>query len=170
MSKAEIEAQIPSLRRYGRALTGNRATADDLVQDTLERALARLSLWRPGSSMRAWLFTIMRNLWISEVQRRAIRPALHSLDDVAEPSQLPSQIDRLVLRDLGAALAALAEEQREIVLLVGLEGMGYAEAAEVTGVPIGTVMSRLKRGRDRLARLMQGVEPLGTEPKLRRVR
>ena len=168
MSKAEIEAQIPSLRRYGRALTGNRATADDLVQDTLERALSRLALWRPGSSMRAWLFTIMRNLWINEVQRRASRPALHSLDDVAEPVQPPSQLDRLALRDLGAALAALPEDQREIVLLVGLEGMSYAEAAEVTGIPIGTVMSRLKRGRDRLASLLQGIEPSG--PKLRRVK
>lgn len=170
MSRAEIEEQIPSLRRYGRALTGNRATADDLVQDTLERALSRLGSWRPGSSMRAWLFTIMRHLWINEVQRRAARPALHSLDDMAEPGRPPSQLDRLTLRDLGTALAALAEEQREIVLLVGLEGMSYAEAADVTGVPIGTVMSRLKRGRDRLAQLLQGAEPQDSGPKLRRVK
>lgn len=165
MSTADIEAQIPSLRRYARALTGNAAAADDLVQDTLERALGRFALWRRGGSLRAWLFTIMRNVWISELRRRAARPAVAALDDVAEPGRPPSQDDRLAVRDLASALAALAEEQREVVLLVGLEGMSYAEAAEVTGVPVGTVMSRLKRGRDRLARLMQGAEPV-----LRRVK
>lgn len=164
MSTSAVEAHIPSLRRYARALTGDAAAADDLVQDTCERALSRLMLWRPGSSMRAWLFTIMRRLWLNEARRRASRPALR-LDDVPEPAQPAPQGDRLAVRDLAAALAMLADEQREVVLLVGLEGMSYAEAAEVTGVPVGTVMSRLKRGRDRLARLMQGAEPM-----LRRVK
>jgi RNA polymerase sigma-70 factor (ECF subfamily) len=145
-------------------LTGDVTAADDLVQDCLERALSRWRLWRPGTNLRAWLFTIMRNLWINEHQRRKARPPLASLDEVAEPGMPPQQGDRLALRDLGSALAALPDEQREVVLLVGLEGMSYAEVAEVTGVPLGTVMSRLKRGRDRLAQLISG------EPVLRRVK
>ncbi|KIL98685.1 DNA-directed RNA polymerase specialized sigma subunit sigma24-like protein [Paramagnetospirillum magnetotacticum MS-1] len=161
MSKIEsqIEAEIPGLRRYARALSGDVSQADDLVQDCLERALSRLTLWRRDSNLRAWLFTILRHVWIDELRRRKIRPELNGMDDVMDSAATaPNQMDRLAVRDLGAALALLAPEQREAVLLVGLEAMSYAEVAAVTGVPVGTVMSRLKRGRDRLALLMHGGE------------
>ncbi|MBI3445780.1 MAG: RNA polymerase sigma factor [Magnetospirillum sp.] len=157
--ESQIEALIPSLRRYGRALTGDVTLADDLVQDCLERALSRLALWRRDSNLRAWLFTIMRNVWINDLRRRSARPEFSGMDDAMETaSTVPDQTDRLALRDLASALAQLAPEQRETVLLVGLEGLSYAEVAEVTGVPVGTVMSRLKRGRDRLSQLVHGAE------------
>lgn len=157
--ESQIEAHIPSLRRYGRALTGDAVLADDLVQDCLERALSRLTLWRRGSNLRAWLFTIMRNVWINDLRRRAARPEIGGMDDVMDSaSTAPNQTDRLAMRDLASALALLAPEQRETVLLVGLEGLSYAEVAVVTDVPVGTVMSRLKRGRDRLTQLMHGTE------------
>ncbi|WP_096703691.1 sigma-70 family RNA polymerase sigma factor [Magnetospirillum sp. 15-1] len=161
MSKVEsqIEAEIPGLRRYARALSGDVAQADDLVQDCLERALSRLALWRRDGNLRAWLFTILRNVWIDELRRRKVRPEQYGMDDAMEgAAAAPNQHDRLAVRDLVAALALLVPEQRETVLLVGLEGMTYAEVAGVTGVPVGTVMSRLKRGRDRLAVLMHGGE------------
>lgn len=158
-TETEIEALIPSLRRYGRALTGDAASADDLVQDCLERALGRLARWRAGSNLRAWVFTIMRNLWLDEMRRRGARPRHLPLDEAAEIAAATDPGQRVVMRDLAAALDMLAPEQREAVLLVGLEGMSYAEVAGFTGVPLGTVMSRLKRGRDRLALLMQGGGP-----------
>lgn len=158
--ESQIEALIPGLRRYARALTGNVSTADDLVQDCLERALSRLALWRRGSDLRAWLFTIMRHVWFNELSRRRARPDLTAGDDGLDRLSTPEgQTDRLVMRDLASALDHLAPEQREAVLLVGLEGMSYAQVAEVTGAPLGTVMSRLKRGRDRLTQLMHGGEP-----------
>lgn len=159
--ESQIEVLIPNLRRYARALTGNASTADDLVQDCLERALTRLALWRRGSNLRAWLFTIMRHVWLNELGRRAARPDFTASEDGLDQQSTPaSQTDRLVMRDLAAALAQLSTDQKEVVLLVGLEGLSYAEVAEVTGIPVGTVMSRLKRGRDRLGQLMQGGEPM----------
>lgn len=159
MLESQIEAEIPGLRRYARALSGNAAQADDLVQDCLERALSRLALWRRHGNLRAWLFTILRNVWIDELRRRKVRPDMNAMDETCDTmASAPNQMDRLAVRDLAAALALLAPEQRETVLLVGLEGMSYAEVAVVTGVPMGTVMSRLKRGRDRLAQLMHGGE------------
>ena len=151
---------IPRLRRYARALTGDASAADDLVQDALERALLKQSLWREGTDLRAWLFTVMHNIFINQV-RSAAANRLVPIDDVAadafadaHPLQAP---DRLEIRDLDVALQALPEEQRAVVLLVGLEQMTYEEAARVLEVPIGTVMSRLSRGRERLRRLLQGV-------------
>jgi RNA polymerase sigma-70 factor, ECF subfamily len=161
MSKvdSQIEAEIPGLRRYARALSGDVAQADDLVQDCLERALSRLVQWRRDSNLRAWLFTILRNVWIDDLRRRSARPERSGMDAAMDAAATaPNQMDRLLVRDLAAALALLAPEQRETVLLVGLEGLSYAEVARVTGVPVGTVMSRLKRGRDRLALLMHGGE------------
>ena len=146
---------VPRLRRYARALAGNRDDADDLVQDTLERACAKSSLWRGVADMRAWLFGIMHNLHVDGVRR----PRLHTvmLDDATpEVPVAPTQDDRLAVLDLQAALERLPVEQREIVLLVALEDMSYAEVAATLGIPIGSVMSRLSRGRERLRSLMEG--------------
>lgn len=151
---------IPRLRRYARALTGDPNAADDLVQDALERALLKQALWREGSDLRAWLFTVMHNIFINQVRSAAANRVV-SLEDapgdaIADMVQ-PQSTDPLEIRDLDAALQALPEEQRAVVLLVGLEQMSYDEAARVLDVPIGTVMSRLSRGRERLRRLLQGV-------------
>lgn len=152
-----IEQHIPRLRRYARALVGDRMHADDLVQDTLERAWGKFHLWRRGSDLRAWLFSVMHNVHANSVTKHVRSPALLPLDD--EALALPSratQEDDLHLRDLQAALANLPEEQRAVLLLVGLEEMRYEEVAEVLGIPIGTVMSRLSRGRERLRQILAG--------------
>lgn len=152
-----IEQQIPRLRRYARALTGERSAADDLVQDTLERALNKFHLWRQGSDLRAWLFTVMHNVHVNQVRSR--RSHGETLDYEAYPAAArATQGDTLEIRDLDAALRRLPEEQREVLLLVGLEQFGYEEAARVLGIPVGTVMSRLSRGRERL-RVLLGDAP-----------
>jgi RNA polymerase sigma-70 factor (ECF subfamily) len=152
--RQKIAASIPSLRRYACALLGERDDADDLVHDTLVRAMDRLHLYRPGSDLRAWLFAILHNQHIDAVRRKARRPDGLPIDD-QEAAAPASQDDRLTARDLDRALALLPEEQRQVVLLVGLEGLAYAEVASVLGVPLGTVMSRLNRGRQRLRSLME---------------
>jgi len=154
---AQLIAQhIPRLRRYARALMGNRAAAEDLVQDTLERAWSRFNLWRRGSDLRAWLFTIMHNIHVNQVRARVARPE-HELDDAAlEVQAQADQGDRLEIRDLDQALRQLPDEQREVLLLVGLEQLTYEEAAKALGIPIGTVMSRLSRGRERLRAVLAG--------------
>lgn len=153
---AQIEAEIPRLRRFARAMVRDATLADDLVQECLERALSRLHLWRPGSNLRAWLFTILRNLHINGVRRR--QPVV-DIDDEAQAAigAAPgSQLVRLELRDLRRALGLLPNEQREVVLLIGLEGISYGEAAGILGISIGTVKSRLSRGRRALRALMEG--------------
>jgi RNA polymerase sigma-70 factor (ECF subfamily) len=156
LTDAAIREQIPNLRRYARALTGNRDAADDLVQDTLERALARSALFRPGGNPRAWLFAIMHNVFVNQVRSASSRRTV-ALDP--ESMEVPGQ-DRahegLSVRDIERALSTLPAEQREVVLLVGLEALSYADTARVIGVPIGTVMSRLSRGRERLRTLIDG--------------
>lgn len=156
----DLLAEIPRLRRYARALTGDRARADDLVQDTLERALDRWRLWRPGN-LRAWLMTIMHNLFVNEV-RMAAAVEYRDDADLPEHSTRPSQSDGLELRDLERTLQTLPAEQREVLLLVGLEELAYEEVARIVGVPVGTVMSRLSRARVRLRNLMSGTEPRPT--------
>jgi len=152
----DVVPHIPRLRRYARALTGERAHADDLVQDTLERALIKLHLWQPGSDLRAWLFTLMHNVFINQLRARPAR-FIAELDDEAEQVAVrPTQTDWLEVRDLQAALLRLPEEQREVLLLVGLEQMTYEETAGVLGIPVGTVMSRLSRARERLRGLLAG--------------
>ena len=146
---------VPRLRRYARALTGNRDDADDLVQDTLERAWSRAALWRGVTDMRGWLFSIMHNLHVDGVRRP--RVATQPIDDdTPELATAPTQGERLAVLDLQAALDRLPIEQKEIVLLVALEDMAYADVAQTLGIPIGTVMSRLSRGRERLRALMDG--------------
>ncbi|NUZ04504.1 RNA polymerase sigma factor [Piscinibacter koreensis] len=152
---------LPRLRRYARALAGRREDADDLVQDTLERAWAQPHLWRAVADMRAWLFGIMHNAHVDGVRRRRVATVPLDADDGPEPQAPAAPHDRLLLLDLQSALAALPIEQREVLLLVGLEDMSYADAARTLGVPIGTVMSRLSRGRERLRALMEGrAEPV----------
>ena len=157
-----LEEQIPRLRCYARALTRDVSRADDLVQSCLTRAIAKQHLWEPGTDLRAWLFTILHNQHVNDV-RRSVREG--NTVELAEAPQLTVQsnaVPSLELRDLERALGKLATEQREVILLVGLEGMAYEEAAAVLQVPVGTVRSRLSRNRDQLRRLM-GVENAKTE-------
>ena len=155
MDNHAILAEIPRLRRYARALLGDRAAADDLVQDTLERAWSRIDQWRPGSNLRAWLFGIMHNLRVDQMRRTP--PMIRSVEESeCNLPTRPTQTDGLELKDLEAALNQLPHEQREVVLLVALEDMAYAEIAAMLGIPAGTVMSRLARGRERLRQIMAG--------------
>jgi RNA polymerase sigma factor (sigma-70 family) len=155
-----MEAEIPRLRRYARALTRNEDTADDLVQDCLVRGLSKQHLWVEGTDLRAWLFTIMHNQYVNFVRRNVRQGCQVAVSD-AEPSltRAANQDRRLELRDLDRALALLPEEQRVVILLIGLEGMAYETAAEVVGIPVGTIRSRLSRGREALRGLMMGVVP-----------
>ena len=152
-----IEQEIPRLRRYARALTRDPSSADDLVQDCLTRALNKAHLWREGTDLRAWLFTILHNQHVNRV-RRSVREGVAVNASDSEPAlvESPSQFSRIELRDLERALAQLPEEQRQVVLLVGLEGLRYEAVAEIMGVPVGTVRSRLSRGREALRQLMGG--------------
>ncbi len=156
MSDAEnIVELIPRLRRYARALAGDRAAADDLVQDTLERAWSKLHLYRRGTDLRAWLFTVMHNVYVNQL--RALRPAAPLDDEMPELAQPARETDTLVLRDLDAAIRRLAPDQREVLLLVALEEMSYGEAADALDIPIGTVMSRLSRAREKLRAMLPGL-------------
>ena len=145
---------IPRLRRYARALVGDRAASDDLVQDTLERAWTKLHLYRRGTDLRAWLFTVMHNVHVNRL--RATRPTDPLEDDMPELAQRATQGDALLVRDLDRAISALPVAQREVLLLVALEDLSYEETARALGIPIGTVMSRLARAREKLRELMQG--------------
>lgn len=152
---AELLAWLPRLRRYARALRRNREDADDLVQDTLERAWSRASLWHGVGDMRTWLFSIMHNLHVDALRRGRLDTV--DLDEhTPEVPVAATQGQSLAMRDLDMALATLPAEQREVLLLVGLEGLAYAEVALALGIPIGTVMSRLSRGRERLRAALDG--------------
>jgi RNA polymerase sigma-70 factor (ECF subfamily) len=153
--RQSIEACIPALRRYGRALTREAETADDLVQDTLVRALRSEHLFH-GGDVRAWLFTILTNLNRNRLRSLARRPTTAQLeDDDAADSSGPEAGGR----DIERALALLVDDQRQALLLVTLEGLSYREVAEVQGVPIGTVMSRLARARAQVKAYLDGERP-----------
>jgi RNA polymerase sigma-70 factor, ECF subfamily len=150
-----LEGEIPRLRRYARALTRNAVRADDLVQETLARALHKERLWEPGTDLRAWLFTIMHNQNVNEVRRAMRDDAAIDLENCS--AVLIATTDPTAsrqLRELECALAQLPEEQRQAILLVGLEGMSYEDAATILKIPVGTIRSRLSRGRDALRQLM----------------
>jgi len=147
-----IVPYIPNLRRYARALVGDREGADDLVQDTLERAVRKFHLWRPGD-LRAWLFSIMHNVFVNQLKARKIAYEVEIDDTIAAPISTVTSTD---LMDLDRGLAAISPDQREVILLIALEDMTYAEVGRALGIPIGTVMSRLSRGREKLRRLMEG--------------
>ena len=157
--EAAIVACIPSLRRYARGLVSDSHRADDLVQDTLERAWGRLSQWQRRDDIRPWLFGILHNRFVDVVRATRSRPEESAGDELPETPQRAEQSDRLEVQDLDRALRRLAPEQREVLLLVAVEEMSYQEAASVIGVPIGTVMSRLARARERLRRELQNRAP-----------
>ena len=156
-----LEAEIPRLRRYARALTRDVIRADDLVQNCLTRAIAKQHLWQIGTDLRAWLFTILHNQHVNDVRRSAREGKSVDLSDVPTLAVASNAIPSLELHDLEVAMGKLAPEQRQVILLVGLEGMAYEEVAAILKVPVGTVRSRLSRGRDQLRRLMGVEEKLG---------
>jgi RNA polymerase sigma-70 factor (ECF subfamily) len=150
-----LQNEIPRLRRYARALSRDAARADDLVQSCLVRAIAKEHLWEPGTDLRAWLFTILHNQNVNEIRRSVREGVAVAVEDVAPVLTVaPRAGASLQLRDLERAIRLLPEEQRQVILLVGLEGMRYEEVAAVLDIPIGTVRSRLSRGREMLRRLM----------------
>ena len=165
---AEIAQSVPSLRRFARALCGDQAFADDLVQDTVERALNKLHLYDPARPLKAWLFAILRNLHISELRRAGRGRIVKTVDDMAPAEQAidGGQEAQLGIRGIEQALARLAEPYREVILLIALEDMSYRDCAEIIGVPVGTVMSRLSRGRATLRDLLEGRD----KPALRRIK
>jgi len=166
-----LEPLIPALRRYARALLRNRWDADDLVQDCLERAISRWHQRRDDASTRAWLFAILHNLAMTRLQRAARLAPTVALEDIGEldiarASELP---DPLAQRDILVALARLPEAQRALLLLVGVEDLSYAEAARVLDIPLGTVMSRLSRARERLRDILSEPATPHRRPTLRSV-
>jgi RNA polymerase sigma-70 factor (ECF subfamily) len=162
----EVEACVPALRRYARALTRSADLADDLVQDCLERAISRRSLFRRSGPVRAWLFTILLNLYRNDLRARHREGAVMPLDAIAEPATAAPQPSHLALAEMARAIETLPPEQKEALLLIALEGLSYAEAAAILGVPLGTLMSRLGRARAAL-RLLTGTP---AEPHLRTVK
>ncbi len=160
-----IVTHIPRLRRYARALLGDRYAADDLVQDTLERAWTKLHLWREGSDLRAWLFAIMHNVFVNQLRSR--RPVTEPIvDDLPAVPVTGRQAEMLELLDVERALHRLPAEQREVLLLIALEQMSYEEVSRALDIPIGTVMSRLSRGRERMRSLVEGTVDAGAALKV----
>jgi RNA polymerase sigma-70 factor (ECF subfamily) len=166
----ELALQIPRLRRYARALTHNSAWADDLVQDTMERALSRRWLFRANSNLCGWLFTMLYRVYLNDVSSHRIR---HAVAEENAPEQSTSG-DMTLQLDMQQALMRLSAEHRAVILLVGLEQMSYKEAAQALGIPIGTVMSRLLRAREQLRLLLSGEPAVQTtaaiQPQLTRIK
>lgn len=150
-----LEQEIPRLRRYARALSRDPSRADDLVQDCLCRALRKAHLWQPGTDLRAWLFTMMHHQNVNYV-RTAVRTGYTvPIEDVESLlTTAANQSTSLIMRDLDRALGRLSEEHRQVLLLVGLEGLNYEQVSQVLAVPVGTVRSRLSRARQALRELM----------------
>jgi RNA polymerase sigma-70 factor (ECF subfamily) len=166
--RSQLTTELPYLRRFARSLCGDAALADDLTQDCIERALTRVHLYDPSRPLRAWLFAILRNLFISNLRRTSRLQIVKNVDELyeGEDAVVPEQEINLSLSQIAEALDKLPDQQREILVLVSLEEMSYREAAEIVGIPIGTVMSRLSRARLRLQEIL---EERGT-PVLRRVK
>jgi RNA polymerase sigma-70 factor (ECF subfamily) len=154
-----LESEIPRLRRYARALTRSTAKADDLVQSSLVRALEKQHLWQPGSNLRAWLFTILHNQHVNDVRHSLRQGSFGPVEDAEPVWRVEPVVDAsLQLRDLQRGINTLSHEQREVLLLVGLEGMRYEQVATILGIPVGTVRSRLSRARTTLRLLIDGSE------------
>ncbi len=150
----ELVSHLPALRAFAISLTRNKSTADDMVQDTIVKAWTNIQKFKPGTNMRAWLFTILRNNFYSE--RRKMRREVADIDGeiTASLAEKPAHDGRLQLQDFKRAFDTLPVEQRETLILVGASGFSYEEAAEMCGVAIGTIKSRANRGRKRLSELM----------------
>ena len=148
----QLIQHIPDLRRFARSLERNRVAADDLVQETLERAIKKMHLYEPSGPFIGWLNTIMRNIFVDRVRRRKLN-ASTSLEDAPrnEPYQNENQVDRLVLKELRVAIDRLPTEQRQVLLMIALQGLSYEDAAQQLNVPLGTIRSRLFRARANLA-------------------
>jgi len=155
----DLIAALPRLRRYARVLTGDMHRADDLVQDTLARAWEKRRLWQAGSDLRAWLFTIMHNVHVNQFSLRQREYAQASLDADDGPAAgweipvRPTQSDRVELSEVLGQIGRLPLAQREVLILAAVEELRYEEIGDVLGVPIGTVMSRLSRAREKLRRM-----------------
>jgi RNA polymerase sigma-70 factor (ECF subfamily) len=166
--RAAVIAEVPHLRRFALSLLRHSDLADDLVQDCVSRALAKLDLFREGTNMRAWLFAILHNLYVQQLRDRRREAGDHTAptEDDIRHAAAPDQESGLTVRDLSRALDALEDEHRQVILMIGVGELSYKQAAEVLGVPIGTVMSRLARGRARLRSVMAEQ----AKPTLRRVK
>jgi RNA polymerase sigma-70 factor (ECF subfamily) len=152
----ELEQCIPTLRRYAYSLLYKQDEADDLVQDCLERAIKKQSLWQQGSSLRAWLFTMQHNLYINQLKKISRQPLM-----TAETEQLTHDLEPhksdVLIRDIDFCMRQLPDNQRQVLLLVTIEGFSYKEVGRIVDIPLGTVMSRLSRARKTLQALMNGV-------------
>jgi len=161
---SDVEAAIPNLRRYALALTRDADMADDLVQDCLERALRKRRLWRPTGPVKAWLFAILHNCFVSDRRRDSRRGPHAPFGPGDEPAAIDDPVASIALKEVGDALAALSEDHRATLLLVAVERLTYKEAAAVLGAPVGTVMSRIARARKALEAAM------AERPRLARVK
>lgn len=154
---SQLAGELPHLRRFSRALVGDPALADDLVQDCIERALIKNHLYDPARPLRAWLYAVLRNLYISGLRRDGRSTVVKTVDDLvgSEGTVPPKQEERLSVKLVTDALDRLPPQHREVIVLVGLEEMSYRDVAEITGVPVGTVMSRLSRARASLRQILE---------------
>ncbi|MFC2253977.1 RNA polymerase sigma factor [Labrys portucalensis] len=158
-----VEPMIPALRRYARALLRDTVAADDLVQDCLERVVAHWQQ-RRGKDPRTWAFAILHNLAVNRMRQKARRGDHLPFEDVEEGvlARRPPQEDALVQAELVSALAQLPDDQRSLLLLVSVEDLSYAQVSEILAIPIGTVMSRLSRARERLRQLLENSDRSAT--------
>jgi RNA polymerase sigma-70 factor (ECF subfamily) len=154
--RSQLGELLPRLRRFARVITRNVQDADDLVQSAVEKALARAEQWRPGSRMDSWMFGIMKNAWIDEIRARRRRERVHAPEEAGLAVGDRSAESRDIALSVQAAMARLPEDQRLAVALVLIEGLSYKDAAETLGIPIGTLTSRLARGREALQALLDG--------------
>lgn len=155
--RRQLIPELPVLRRFARALAGDPALADDLVQDCLERAMLKSHLYDPARPLRPWLFTMLRNLHVSGIRRTGRSGVVKTVDDLAagEGAVPPEQEHRLAAGSVSEALNRLSPQHREVIVLVGLEGMSYRDVSEILGVPVGTVMSRLSRAREQMRQMLE---------------
>jgi RNA polymerase sigma-70 factor (ECF subfamily) len=155
--RTQLAAELPPLRRFARALTGDSALADDLVQDCVERAILKSHLYDPARPLRAWLYAVLRNIHISGLRRNGRSMVVKTVDDLldGEGAVPPEQEHRLAAGSVSEALDRLSPQHREVIVLVALEEMSYRDVAEILSVPIGTVMSRLSRAREQLRQLLE---------------
>ena len=154
--RAQLAELLPRLRRFARVITRNVADADDLVQVSVEKALVRAEQWRPGSKLDSWMFGIMKNAWIDEIRARRRRERVHAPEEAGLTVGDSSAAARDIALSVQAAMSRLPEEQRMAIALVLVEGLAYKDAAESLGIPIGTLTSRLARGREALQALLGG--------------